>query len=83
MIVIEPVDEAHALLVIRALDEWLQTGFIGGVACNGNGWLEERGNGFGNGNGWGYGTGEGGGYGHGGGYGYGDDGANEEPEEPE
>jgi hypothetical protein len=65
MIVIEPVDEAHALLVIQALDEWLQTGFIGGVACgdgSGHGWGYGRGNGRGDGSGWGYGRGNGGGY---------------------
>jgi hypothetical protein len=30
MIPINPVNDAHALLVIAALNEWLQTGFIGG-----------------------------------------------------
>lgn len=74
MIVIEPVNEAHALLVVRALNEWLQTGFIGGVACNnGHGWLGPHGDisyGDGYGYGFGWGNGRGGGY-------------NEELEEPE
>jgi hypothetical protein len=66
MIVIEPLNEAHALLVIRALNEWLQTGFIGGVECNNVfGWLGPHGDisyGDGYGFGWDYGNGYGGGY---------------------
>jgi hypothetical protein len=36
MIPINPVDDAHALLVIAALNEWLQTGFIGGERDGGD-----------------------------------------------
>ena len=53
MIAIVPISDAHALLIIAAMNEWLQTGFIGGQA-DGVGGPANAGGG-----GWGYGDGEG------------------------
>jgi len=69
MIPITTMDDAHALLVIAALNAVLQTGFIGGEE---NGWgygngdygeVDGDGDGYGCGDcglGWGYGGGDGG-----------------------
>jgi len=59
MIPINPVDDAHAALVIGALNAVLQTGFIGGKR-DGSGGGGSGGDGHGYGDGYGWGNGEGG-----------------------
>jgi len=60
MIPINPVDDAHAALVIGALNAVLQTGFIGGERDGWGSGINSYGTGDGNGDGYGYGSGDGG-----------------------